>query len=164
MAQGPRAPSETPRRSETLRRVFLELGSRSDVQCYPGSRVITSVLFPPGSRGSAPLTTTNLTNPNQNLTNPHPTSSNFNSFLLHFDYLHVKERFVLRVRSGPTTGGAEGFDRQPSSTGMMNDWIINAQLPHWQNIGGTTSSPTFLLNPAMGHELLRAPAVMWRVL
>ena len=66
------------------------------------------------------------------------------------------------MRSGLTTGGAEGFDRQPSSTGMMNDWIINAQLP--QNIGGTTSSPTFLLNPPMGHELLRAPTVMWRML
>ena len=66
------------------------------------------------------------------------------------------------MRSGPTTGGAEGFDRQPSSTGMMNDWIINAQLP--QNIGGTIPSLAFLLNPPMGHGPPRAPTVMWCVL
>ena len=38
--QGPRAPSDTPRSADPLRRVFQEPGSRSDVQYYPGSHVV----------------------------------------------------------------------------------------------------------------------------
>ena len=38
--QGPRAPSDTPRSADPLRRVFQEPRSRSDVQYYPGSHVV----------------------------------------------------------------------------------------------------------------------------
>ena len=49
-------------RRRSIRRVFLEPGSRSDVQCYPGSHVIDhkACCFPLWIARCAPLTTTNL--------------------------------------------------------------------------------------------------------
>ena len=102
-----------------------------------------------GSRGSAPLTTTNLSNPQQISTNPHHIILEFRVLLCHhFVYLNSKIQTVYRIPKIP----------QINSNTKARDSEIAESLSRFPV--DLTHAPSHAGRSAAGPQVWRLPA--WR--